>query len=406
MSERIFSGAQILLPRTDLEHFSVVACDQYTSQLEYWRRVEAEVGDRPSALRMILPEALLGERESRLPKVWSAMEDYLKGGVFREPVEGYILVERTQSDGRVRLGVVGAVDLEQYDYSPTSGSAIRPTEGTVTERLPPRTEVRMGAALELPHIMLLVDDPGMTAIEPLYARRDEFEKLYDFELMEGGGHLRGWLLPGDCGLEPALDALETAERRRAESEHRAPLIYAVGDGNHSLAAAKLCYSSAPREGRELLRYALVELVNLHSPSLEFEAIHRVVSGVEPDRLLESLTEYCDEGDGGQGFLFAAGERRTRLRIREPKCATSVGSLQKLLDDCLSLPGECIDYIHGDDVALELAQHENVSALLLEPMAKSDLFPAVANGGPLERKSFSMGHAADKRFYLEARRLRK
>ena len=300
-SDLPFRPADILLPHNcDLSLWSVVACDQYTSQPEYWQRVEERVGRAPSSLRLILPESSLDgpHVETDIMDVNNTMTRYLREGRFEEHRDALFYVERTLSSGAVRRGLVGMVDLEQYDYEPGSGTPIRATEGTVLARIPPRVAVRKNAPIELPHVMLLADDPDKTVIEPLADQTDQMNKLYDFELMEGGGHLRGWELTGEqkAAVAAALTALADPEAFQARYGLRdAPvLLFAVGDGNHSLATAKECYErqkrlTPPEQWGELpARYALVELNNLHDSSLEFEAIHRVVFGVKPEELLEAL----------------------------------------------------------------------------------------------------------------------
>ncbi len=297
-----FYPADILLPQgVDLTRWSVVACDQFTSQPEYWRAVEETVGDAPSTLRLILPEAELGgpDEEERIRAIDRTMEEYLDRGLFRTVEDALIYVERTQSDGRVRHGLVGMVDLEQYDFTPGSGALIRATEGTVLTRIPPRVRVRKDAPVELPHVMLLIDDPDGTVIGPLTARSGE--KLYDFDLQQGGGHLAGWRLTVDQmdGVAEALAALcAPAEmERKYGMGGAAPLLFAVGDGNHSLATAKRCYEDlkavTPEDQWAGLpaRYALAEVVDLHDEALQFEPIHRVVFGVDPDAVLRAFREF-------------------------------------------------------------------------------------------------------------------
>ena len=427
-----FLPADILLPRDcDLKLWSVVACDQYTSQPEYWQRVEERVGRAPSSLRLILPESCLEGPgvETDIMEINNTMTRYLREGRFALYPNSLIYVERTLAGGAVRRGLVGMVDLEQYDYEPGSSAPVRATEGTVLSRIPPRVAVRKNAPIELPHAMLLADDPERTVIEPVSARTGELEQLYDFELMEGGGHLRGWLL--DEGEERrvagALAALADPAAFRARyglGEEVPVLLFAVGDGNHSLATAKECYERqkrvTPREQWDTLpaRYALCELVNLHDPALKFEPIHRVVFGVEPEELLQALRAARDAGElsGGDGpahpLLYAyrgSGETGERgcIHVNHPAARLPAGTLQTFLDGFLSAhPGARVDYIHGGDVALRLAEgRSDAVAFLLPDMDKESLFPTVIHDGALPRKTFSMGRAQDKRFYLEARRIR-
>ena len=420
-----FRPADILLPlNCDYDKWSVVACDQYTSQPEYWQRVEERVGRAPSALRLILPESSLDgpHVEMDIMEINSTMSRYVREGRFKTLPGAMIYVERTLSNGRVRRGLVGMADLNAYDYEPGSDALIRATEGVVMSRIPPRVAVRKNAPIELPHAMLLADDPGRTVIEPLAVRTDAMELLYDFDLMEQGGHLKGWRLM-EAQLEQVAGALSAladpaAFNARYHTENQPVLLFAMGDGNHSLATAKECYERqkrlTPPEKWDALpaRFALCELVNLHDGSLEFEPIHRVVFHTEPEALLAALisrypgarrgTEQEDDGLPVR-YVYAGSEGVVTL----PRSAAqlAVGALQSFLDDYLmDRPGR-VDYIHGEDVAREFAARPGNIAFLLPPMAKEELFPSVIHGGVLPRKTFSMGEAHDKRFYLEARRIR-
>ena len=421
-----FQNANILLPQNcDLSLWSVVACDQYTSQPEYWQRVEERVGRAPSALRLILPESCLEgpNVETDIMEINTTMTRYLRENRFKEYPNSLFYVERTLDCGKIRRGLIGMVDLEQYDYEPGSGAPIRATEGTVLSRIPPRVAVRKNAPIELPHVMLLADDPGRTVIEPLSAKTGEMEPVYDFDLMERGGHIRGWKL-GEGEQGQVFDALEAladpaAFQKRYDLKQELPvLLFAVGDGNHSLATAKECYERAkkltPREQWDKLpsRYALCELVNLHDESLEFEPIHRVVFGVKPEELLDALLAYYPgavQGAGeGHRLQFAAGRWiQGEITVIEPRQQLPVGTLQVFLDTYIAThPRARIDYIHGSDVARKLAgERSDAVAFLLPPMGKEELFPTVIHDGVLPRKTFSMGEAHDKRFYLEARKIR-
>ena len=399
--------AGILLPQTgiDLERWAVVACDQFTAQPEYWRKARALVGEVPSALRLILPEAWLSEGEARTPAIHRAMEDYLERGLLVPAVkDGFVLVERRTPAG-VRPGLVAALDLEAYDFTPGSKSLIRPTEGTVLERVPPRARIRAGAPVELPHVMMLIDDPGDTVIGPLYAQRDGLRKLYDFELMLGGGHLRGWAVEGGDvrGVFDAVDALAA----RADG-----LLYAVGDGNHSLAAARQCWldlrgtlSEAEREDHPA-RFALVELVNLACPALEFEPIHRVLFGVDAVALMDEYRAYLKEngayqGEGDDLVAFDGAGHEWGLKSTEHPLRL----LQAFLDGYLARhPGARIDYIHGEDALRALVNRPDSMGIMPRAFDKSELFGYIRSHGVLPRKTFSMGEAAEKRYYMEARRI--
>ncbi len=417
-----FRPADILLPRDcDLNKWSVVACDQYTSQPEYWARVTQHVGKEPSSLHLILPESCLEgpNVEQDVAEINLTMARYLKDGCFAAHSDALFYVERTLDNGSVRRGLVGMVDLEQYDYEPGSPALIRATEGTVLSRIPPRVAVRKNAPIELPHIMLLADDPEKTVIEPLAALVGDMELVYDFELMEHGGHIVGRKLnEQQMGqVAEALTALAdpAAFNSRYGTESLPVLLFAVGDGNHSLATAKECYErqkklTPPEQWANLpARFALAELVNLHDESLEFEPIHRVVFDVEPEHLLQTLTAVCPGAHYGPGeghvleYVYAGGEGC--VTVPNPAAQLPVGTLQSFLDDYLASHGGRVDYIHGDDVTRQLASQSRSIGFLLSAMGKDALFPTVIYDGVLPRKTFSMGEAHDKRFYLEARKIR-
>ena len=399
--------AEILLPRHGLEYmkWAVVACDQFTAQPDYWTSVEALVGDAPSALRLTLPELWLNEREARVPEIHAAMRRYLDDGLLMTAVrDGFVLVERETSAG-VRPGLIVALDLEEYDYSSGSTSLIRATEGTVIERVPPRAAIRAGAPVELPHVMMLIDDSMEMVIEPMYARRNAFRKLYDFDLMEGGGHIRGWAVEGPS-VQPVFDAIN-ALNARADG-----LLYAVGDGNHSLAAARQCWleireglSGAERENHPA-RFALVELVNLNCPALVFEPIHRLLTGVDPADVIAKFRAAlaADGADAGEGDDLVAFDAVNTWRFRSEQ--HPLRRLQAFLDGYLTThPGAAIDYIHGDEALRGLvAGRKDAMGFMPRAFDKAELFDAIRRWGVLPRKTFSMGEARDKRYYLEARRI--
>ena len=414
-----FTSADILLPKLDAQgmtKWSVVACDQYTSEPEYWEKTAEIAGDAPSALNLILPEVYLDlpDSEERIAKINRTMQEYLDSGLFTEYRSALILTRRTQADGKVRTGLVGAVDLEQYDYNKGSTSQVRATEATVASRIPPRVKIRRDAALELPHIMILIDDVQRTVIEPLEAERDALKKLYDFDLMQNGGHLEGWLVDGEAAQKvfAALDRLADKEdfNRRYGLSGEEVLLYAMGDGNHSLATAKECYEQKKRENAPeaaLARYALAEVVNLHSEALEFEAIHRVITETDAEKLMADMTAALGltEGTDGQSFTVLLYGSRKQYSISKPTSNLTVGSLQGFLDGWLSANAGKIDYIHGEDVVESLSSAPGSIGFLLPSMTKEELFPTVIKDGALPRKTFSMGHAHDKRFYCEARKIK-
>ena len=417
-----FYPAGVLLPKdADMTKWAVVACDQFTSQPSYWQAVEDTVGDAPSTLRLILPEARLNDPDvdGHIAAINDSMQGYLDQGVFRELPESLIYVERTQSDGRIRRGLIGMVDLEQYDFTPGSGALIRATEGTVLSRIPPRVRVRQDAPVELPHVMLLIDDPERTVIEPLAAASGEMEKLYDFDLQQGGGHLAGWRLT-EAQTDAAAEALaglctEAEMERKYGMKGAAPLLFAVGDGNHSLATAKQCYENLKKVTPEAewaalpARYALVEVVNNHDSALTFEPIHRVVFGVEPEKLLKAFKACypgAHEGEGeGHTVAYTYAGRTGFVTVPQPRVQLAVGTLQAFLDDYVKANGGEVDYIHGDAVTDELGAKPGNIGFKLPAMGKEQLFKTVMADGVLPRKTFSMGHAQDKRYYVEARKIK-
>ena len=417
-----FYPADILLPENaDMTKWAVVACDQFTSQPEYWEAVDKTVGDAPSTLRLILPEAELNDKhvDQHIANINAVMKDYLAGGVFKTLRDSLIYIERVQSDGQVRHGLIGMVDLDQYDFTPGSGALIRATEGTVLSRIPPRVKVRQDAPIELPHIMLLIDDPDRTVIEPLAVSAGGMEKLYDFDLQEGGGHLTGWKL-SDAQVDTVADALaglatEEAMEKKYGMHGVEPLLFAVGDGNHSLATAKQCYENLkkitpPEQWANLpARYALVEVVNNHDDALKFEPIHRVVFHVEPEKVLDAFKKYypgAHEGNGeGHVIAYTYKGHKGFLNVPSPKMQLAVGTLQTFLDEYLKQYGGEVDYIHGDEVTDELGSKPGNIGFKLPAMGKEQLFKTVMADGVLPRKTFSMGHAQDKRYYVEARQIK-
>ena len=414
-----FSKANILLPNgIDMGKWAVVACDQYTSELDYWKDVHDIVGDEPSTYKITLPEIYLeDDTENRIKKINTTMKEYLDSNLFTEYKDAMIYIERTQSDGKVRCGIVGAIDLEEYDYHLGSKSQVRATEATVIERIPPRVKIRKDAYIELPHIMILIDDDNKTVIEPLEKAKAEFKKVYDFELMKNGGKISGYLLSEEAkeAVDSALNKLADLDNfnSKYKTNETSPLLYAMGDGNHSLATAKECYERLKRENPDKdfsnhpARYALVEIVNLHSPALEFEAIHRIITEVDTKKLIEEMNSKLKLSDSkeGQKFIYVCNGEEKEVTITAPTSKLTVGSLQNFLDEYLKNNKGKIDYIHGIDVLKTLAKEENSIGFILPDMGKSELFPTVIADGVLPRKTFSMGHAEDKRFYIEARRIK-
>ena len=415
-----FKAGNILIPKkTDMTKWSVVACDQYTSEPEYWNEVTKIVGDAPSTLNLTLPEIYLEESDvnERIKRINENMNKLLEEDFFNELEDSMIYLERTQSDGKVREGLMGIVDLEDYSYEVGSQTLIRATEKTVIERIPPRVKVRENAKLELPHIMILIDDEKKDIIESLKNKLTETDVVYDFDLMKNGGHIKGYKLNGEVINEINTKLENLADKDYFEKKYnvhdKGILLFAMGDGNHSLATAKACYENLKKTMSEEeylnhpARYALVELVNLHSSALEFEAINRVVFDVDSKKLVEELNKYytINENGNGQEFELVTSNGVKKLYIENPKSNIAVGSIQIFLDEYLKNNSGKIDYIHGDDVTKELTLKGNNVGFIFKPMKKEELFRTVILDGALPRKTFSMGHSYDKRYYLEARKIK-
>ncbi len=431
----------VMLPKegVDLAKWAVIACDQFTSDREYWQEVKDQVGGAPSTLNVIFPEVYLndGDGDTRIPQIRGTMEQYVKDGVLVEK-EGLIYLER-QAGGATRKGLVVCMDLEAYDYNKGSSSLIRATEGTILDRLPPRVKIRKGAPIELPHIMVLVDDPDDTVIGPLTSAKGNLEKVYDFDLMLDSGHLTGYRVNDEQlekGITDALGALGEPEKfasRYGLSSDMPVLLYAMGDGNHSLATAKAIWETAKEEASDKatvmdspLRYALVELVNLHDESLVFEPIHRVLFELKEGRdpafeMQKAFGDRCtvatvdaqdvmvkevDEQTGDThkiGVITSAGFRV--VSVTGSNSNLPVGTLQGFLDGFMKDAGAGeLDYVHETEPTVSLGVKEGNIAFYLPAMQKADLFKSVALDGALPRKTFSMGESKDKRFYMEARSL--
>ena len=424
----------IYLPRVDvdLNKWAVIACDQFTSQPEYWHKVEEVVGKAPSTLNMIFPEVYLDKpgTDERIQRIQHSMLDYLSSGLL-VPQTGMVYVERKVS-GKLRKGLVLALDLEHYDYKKGSRSLIRATEGTIIERLPPRIRIREGARLELPHILVLVDDPECTVIEPVGKSKSILKELYDFELMAGSGHLNGYLVNDpsiETGVVKALEQLaspQTFAARYGVSRDQPVLLFAMGDGNHSLATAKAIWEMKQSQvGMDHpSRYALVEIENVHDEGLEFAPIHRILFGLKQDiygamqgyyrsgylftpcRDQSEMVSRVDESPGApQSIGVISPQGYGVVEVSNPYSNLPVGTLQAFLDDFLAHGGaEKIDYIHGEDAVYKLGQLPGNIAFYLPGMDKSDLFKTVILDGALPRKTFSMGEAYEKRFYMECREI--
>ncbi len=367
--QTIFTAADILLPDfsvTDAAKWSVIACDQFTGDPSYWEQAAAEVGDAPSTLNLILPEVYLEEPdvEERICAIRSNMQKCLESGVLRTYENAMVYVERIQGNGVLRAGVIGKIDLEAYDYNKGSTSPVRATEATVLERIPPRMRVRAQAELELPHIMILIDDPQDAAIGSCTAAKDAMQKLYSTQLMSGGGSIDGYLMG-----EAEQAAFQTALSALLEREENRELQFAMGDGNHSLATAKACYEALKQENPDVdfsdhpARYALVEIVNLHSDALQFEAIHRIIENTDTAKLMDVLTAQLalSESESDQPVTVVQNGERKTLYIHKPSSNLAVGSLQNVLDAYLAENAGKIDYIHGEETVERLAAKDEVGS---------------------------------------------
>lgn len=422
---------EILLPKNiDLSTWSVIACDQYTQDRDYWKNVEEKAGNKPSTLNLILPEVYLGspDKADRIKKIRQSMKEYLDTGVFADAKKCFIYLERKTAFGRTRKGLVAQIDLETYEWKPFSKANIRATEATIVERIPPRMEIRKGAPLELPHIMLLVNDKDdllVGANKPTDGRAP----IYDGDLMANGGHITGWALESKADIEGVEKALNLIAEKNA-SPDGSTFLFAVGDGNHSLATAKAVWDEYKKEHPEdkdsPVRYALIEIVNIYDTGLTFEPIHRVIFNIDNEALIKNLAEKLngnikalDDADkvikavkdswANFGFFYLDSEGKQKNVLLETKIKElAVARLQPEIDAFLKeLPDQSeaeIDYIHGTDEVLKLGSKENNLGILLPPIAKDSFFETINGRGPLPRKSFSMGEADEKRFYLECRRL--
>lgn len=428
---------QILMPNTDtdLYRWSVVACDQFTSQPEYWKETEANVGDAPSTLKLTLPEVYLEaeDEQAKVDAIHATMEQYLADGTLQEYPKGFMLIERSFGKKYARNGLIVEVDLETYEYKKGAKSLTRPTEMTVEERIPPRLRVRQTATVEIPHIMLLIDDPEETVIEPLMARKQEFQQIYDTDLMQKGGHIAGWFIPEGVETDRIMALVEQLADRdafnaRYDLREDYPLLnFAVGDGNHSMATAKAAWENIKQNLSEAecenhpARYCLCEIVNIHDKSLEIEPIHRVMFNVDEDELLKAAEEYYNThgcklsvrdaarepyaNADEHAFVLCSTEGRKLLKVSNPAWGIAVATLQNFLDDYLSKNSLTkIDYIHGIDVVDSLSSQAGNVGFILPEVKKEDLFIGVIKDGVLPRKTFSMGEANEKRYYMECKKI--
>ena len=431
--------SKVLLPKKDIDYkkWSVIACDQYTSQLDYWKKVKEIVSDNPSTLKIIYPEVYLDSENKNqiIENINKKMQEYLEKDIFNE-YQNLIFVQR-DTKKNTRNGIVLAIDLEKYNYSKDSDSLIRATEKTIVSRLPPRMDIRRNATLETPHIMILIDDPKKQIIEPLENKKQNLEKLYDFDLMLDSGHLKGYKIDIDTEKEIVSKLRELKDYDNFKQKYNLKkdypvLLYAMGDGNHSLAAAKEIWEETKKNSNSLeeikdhpSRFALVEMVNIHDNSLVFESIYRVLFNLNEDILnffkktfkddfefkekqKQEIIKEVDENNNENlhKFGFFTDSKTGVIIIKNSKFNLDYKTLQNTIDSYLeNNPSSKIDYIHGKDVLFDLSKKQNSCGFYLSSIDKSDLFKSVIIDGVLPRKSFSMGEAYEKRFYMEARKIK-
>ncbi|MCR5761564.1 MAG: DUF1015 domain-containing protein [Sphaerochaetaceae bacterium] len=419
--------ADIMIPKknTNLKKWAVVACDQYTSEKEYWKDVEDYVGDSPSTLHLIFPECYLedGDSEQRIEKINRTMASYIKQGLFDTYENCFFLIKRTCGNTS-RLGLMAALDLDRYSWEKDSKSLIRATEGTILSRIPPRKAIRKDAGLEIPHIMVLISDNKKKIIESLYEKRDTLTKIYDTELMKNGGKLEAYLVNDEKDLQTVLEGFEALT---ADLNPDNPLLFAMGDGNHSFATAKSCWEdikkglSEEERKNHPARFCLVELENIFDPGLVFEPIHRVLFNVPEDVFIKELEKNADgieyetvkckncidsrnKDQKVQGFGYCTADKHVYVRIKNPKSNIAAGTIQRILDSLIS-KGYTVDYIHGIDVTDKLGSEKGNIGIFLPAIDKETFFDTIIKDGALPRKTFSMGEANEKRYYMECRRIK-
>lgn len=424
MENSILQPAKILLPVPEkMKYWPVIACDQFTSQPEYWQQVESIVKEEPSTLSIVFPEVYLEEKspEKRVENIHKKMNEYKKNILTRE-IEGYVYVERTLPNGKIRQGLIGKVDLEEYSYEEGATCKILPSEGTLVERIPARLEVRRNAPLECPHILMLLDDANFSIIEPIKKNKNELKKLYQQELMLDGGVVAGWAITDSKEIKRIQEKLNSLNNEKEFKEkydtNHTVFSCIAGDGNHSLATAKAYWEEVkqtlPKKDWENYpaRYCLVEMENIQSDSIEIEPIHRVVFGAQEDDFIESLESFIAEKENkskkksSHKFKILCKEKKLEKQIDNTEYAIETASIDAFVEEYkIQHPQITIDYVHGEDAVNDLVK-QGAIGIILPPVEKSALFKGVANGGVLPKKTFSMGHANEKRYYLECRNIYK
>ncbi len=396
MNNKLIVPSGIIIPEgISLTKWSCVACDQFTSDKNYWYNVENLTKDCPSTYNLILPEAFLqSDNSEKINSINSTFDEYINQGIFNNEYFGYVLTVRKTSYGVVRVGIVLAVNLEEYSYNASENLAVKSTEGTVISRIPPRVKIRENAPCEIPHIMLLCDDDSENGIiEKLYKNKEKLTKIYDFELNMEGGHIEGYHIPAEIDLDFMFKSIAKNN-----------LVFAVGDGNHSLATAKSCYENLKKSNElkenDKRQFALCEVVNLNSSGITFEPIHRIVTGVDVENFTNGLKE-ISSGNSKIQIHKNDGTKEFPMTVNVPECYTK---LQNYIDNYLLKFGGEVDYIHGLDVLLNLSKETKSVGIVMPKLEKSQLFDYIANVGELPRKTFSMGDASEKRYYLETRKI--
>ena len=419
--------SDLMIPKkgVDLSKWAVVACDQYTSEKDYWEDVDRIAGKDPSTLRLIYPECYLddGDGDKRIEEINRTMDSYVRQELFDTYRDCFFLVKRTCGSS-CRWGLMASLDLDRYSWEKDSRSLIRATEGTILSRIPPRKKIRKDAPLEIPHIMVLISDKERSVIEPLAGRTERLEKVYDFELMKNGGHLQAWLVDSDSDKKAIADAFGKLYDALDPSN---PLLFAMGDGNHSFATAKSCWEDIRQTLTEEerrnhpARFCLVELENIFDPGLVFEPIHRVLFNVPEDVFLEELGKNAAKVETekvgcrnciakriadqrAQRFGYCTSDKHVVVTLEKPVANIAAGTLQKVIDSLIA-KGYSVDYIHGADVTDRLGSEQGNIGLFLPAIDKATFFDTIIKDGALPRKTFSMGEANEKRYYMEARKIR-
>ena len=407
--ENVINAAEILFPdkSVDLTKWACVACDQFTSEPEYWRKLAEFVGDSPSALKVILPEIYLDKTEEKVPVINATIEKYLKNGTLKKLPSGYILTVRKTPFSERRIGIVAALDLNAYDFAPFTSAPVRATEGTIKERIPPRLKIRENAAAEFPHVLVLYDDEKREIAEKLYENRDKYQKLYDFPLNMGGGSLQGYFIPASEDLGARFNKLLEKERLIAKYGKEDGFLFAVGDGNHSLATAKTHWEkiaenlSEEEKKTHPARYALAEFVNVYDEGITFHPIFRYVKGVDPAKFTGGLTEALN----GCGYEVYSNGMLVKKTGNAPLYKV-ISDTDAYIKDYIKENGGEVDYVHGEKNLFDLVDGtKNAVGILFAPLDKGDLFRFVSKNGPFPKTTFSMGEGVEKRYYLEGRTIK-